>query len=126
MKMGEVIEVRGMGIRWEKRIFIKEGVGGVVCVVESHEDRYKDGDDFNTHLWKEHRKPQKPKPFTWEDRDLLRDNWLRNKNTGNEYKVDGFMASCNNWVCLTGSWYSPETLFKSYEFLDGSVCGVAE
>ena len=25
MKMGEVIEVRGMGIRWEKRIFIKEG-----------------------------------------------------------------------------------------------------
>lgn len=62
-------------------------------------------------------------PFTWEDRDLFRDKWIRLKNAENEHKIN-FIGSSDNVSC--SNWKEPMTLidlFKSHEFIDGTPFG---
>ena len=66
-----------------------------------------------------------PKPFTWEDRELLRGRWVRNKNTGNEYVITMFIiTNSNSWIGVEGTYLSPDGLVDAWEFIDGSVCGL--
>jgi len=62
-------------------------------------------------------------PYTWGDRDLFRDKWIRLKTAQNEHRInfigDYDVASCANWE-------SPKTLidlFNNYEFIDGTPFG---
>ena len=62
-------------------------------------------------------------PFTWEDRDLFRDKWIRLKTADNEHRINfigssGY-ASCANWADPK----SLDSLFESHVFIDGSVFG---
>lgn len=62
-------------------------------------------------------------PFTWEDRDLFRDKWVRPKKGSNEHRInfisDNETVSCANWKEPT----TLTDLFEHYEFIDGSIFG---
>lgn len=69
-----------------------------------------------------YRVKQKPEyiPFEWEDRELLRGKWIKNKENGSEWSVyhlnvnsDGFSVNHIDAFCL----------LNDYTFLDGSPCG---
>lgn len=63
----------------------------------------------------------KRKPFKWEDRELLRGKWVRNKNNGSEILIFNLRINKNGF--LINNTISAEQLLEYYEFLDGSVIG---
>jgi len=78
--------------------------------------------DFGTNIYRI--KPQPTYiPFTWEDRDLFRDKWIRLKRAENEHRINFIgsegSASCANWVKPT----SLTELFNDYIFIDGTPFG---
>ncbi len=60
-------------------------------------------------------------PFTWEDRDLFRDKWIRVKGCMPESKVISF--SYEGIYLNGGKLISYEELFKGCEFIDGAPFG---
>jgi hypothetical protein len=62
-------------------------------------------------------------PFTFEDREMFRDKWIRNKMGKNENKINFIAAnnsvSCAGWTELE----SLSSLFKTHEFVDGTPFG---
>lgn len=63
-------------------------------------------------------------PISWEDRDTIRDKWVKSKDSGYEIKVTGFEGDKKNWIVCGDKKITPEHLFTYYTFLDGTACGV--
>ena len=59
-------------------------------------------------------------PFTFEDRELLRGQWVREKISEEESMIS---YVSNKGVCINGSYYTYEELFRDFEFVDGKPCG---
>lgn len=59
-------------------------------------------------------------PFTFEDRELLRGQWVREKISEEESMIT---YVSNKGVCINGSYYTYEELFRDFEFIDGKTCG---
>lgn len=81
----------------------------------------------NTPLWAsgaEYRvKPEvKVKPYTWDDREILRDKWIKDKKGVQEYRIDNFVNTPNSEFKING--ISAEYLLSHFTFLDGSPCGI--
>ena len=49
--------------------------------------------------------------------------WVRVKGAPNTAQITGFQSGL---ICLCGKWEELDCLFKEFEFLDGSPCGVLE
>ena len=58
-------------------------------------------------------------PFTFEDRELFRDKWVRNRQTKSEVKITSISKEC----LLLFTQRSFEEAFNDYEFLDGTPFG---
>jgi hypothetical protein len=62
-------------------------------------------------------------PFTFEDREMFRDKWIRLKTGKNEHKINFISpdssVSCANWTQSE----SLSDLFKTHEFIDGTPFG---
>jgi hypothetical protein len=61
--------------------------------------------------------------FTFEDREMFRDKWIRLKMAKNEHKIN-FISSDSTVSCA--SWTQTESLsslFKTHEFVDGTPFG---
>jgi hypothetical protein len=72
---------------------------------------------------------EKPKlrPFTWDERNLLVDNWIKSNRTGNEYLPIAFSNTHRFMIHLGEEKYSAAELLESFKFsYDGSPCGVEE
>lgn len=59
-------------------------------------------------------------PFTYEDRDLFRGAWVKNKEFNEEYLVTYLNETK---IGLDNTFYSYQDLFNRYEFLDGTPFG---
>jgi len=59
-------------------------------------------------------------PFTWEDRELLRGEWIRKKESKSEYLITYFY---DKGVGTDNDTFSYELLLNEYEFVDGKPCG---
>lgn len=60
-------------------------------------------------------------PFTFDDRDLFRDKWIRVKGCMPESKIVDFDT---NGICFKGKKFTTyEELFNDFEFIDGSIFG---
>jgi hypothetical protein len=60
-------------------------------------------------------------PFTFEDRDLFRDRWVRRKETKDEYKI--IQIQVDSLDVGVGSLFNYAMAFERLEFIDGSVFG---
>ena len=111
------------------RIWIKPGKdGGAICVSIDYEENYKNGDYFETYFWLKgewwHLDEKKIFPFEWDDRERLRDKWIKYIGTSNEYKINYFIKGVNIVIGLaSGDCLDPDDLLDHYTFLDGSPCG---
>lgn len=62
-------------------------------------------------------------PFTWEDREQLRDKWVVHKDFRNEEKIISFNKGGTAWITLSEDGrINPIRLFEDYIFLDSSPC----
>lgn len=60
-------------------------------------------------------------PFTWDDRDLFRDRWVKKKGNNSEYRI---IQSEEGWVHLgVGSSLCYSTAFELLSFIDGTPFG---
>lgn len=61
-------------------------------------------------------------PFTWEDREMLRGKWIRNKERAHEIRITNiFFDRDDKELRIDG--ISAVNLFNKWEFLDGSPFG---
>ena len=67
-------------------------------------------------------KPKEYIPFTWEDREMLRDRWVKHKKYNTEFLITGFEKN-NAPYCMAGRILTFQELFNDFIFLDGSPCG---
>lgn len=61
------------------------------------------------------------RPYTWEEREILRNNWVVNKKTGAEYLIYIMDKDSNGNLLANGT--SAIDLLEKYTFLDGSPIG---
>jgi hypothetical protein len=92
LKMGDIIQIEYPRNNWENRIFIKEGQNDGVIAVREPCRSFFNGGRFDTCFWTkdEWRRKPEPKyvPFKWEDRNQLRDRWIRHKiNNKKEFRI---------------------------------------
>ena len=66
--------------------------------------------------------PKEYIPFTWEDREMLRDRWVKHKKYNTEFLITGFEKN-NTPYCMAGRILTFQELFNDFIFLDGSPCG---
>lgn len=60
-------------------------------------------------------------PFTWEDRHLFRDKWVKKKRSNSEYRI---IQSEEGWVHIgVGSSLCYSTAFELLLFIDGTPFG---
>lgn len=63
-------------------------------------------------------------PFTWEDRNILRGKWIKNKNYNREYFIESIAKDAENLVVYTSNAeLGSNDLLTYYTFLDGTPCG---
>lgn len=125
-----LVEVSDNGLNWHKRVF--------VC---KKNDRYlvwgdattlQRAEEINhTCSWKHMREISefKYRPFTWEDRNLVKGKWIRPKTrVKSEKLITNVFKSTEGWfyVFSDGTALRADTLLKDYEFADGTSCGVLE
>lgn len=61
-------------------------------------------------------------PFTWEDRKMLREKWIRRKECTHEMRITNiFFDGDDKELRING--ISAANIFDKWEFLDGSPCG---
>ena len=125
LKIGDEVEVPSCGT-WTKVIFIKYSENDSIICVHSHEGyRFKQGETFSTtkYLKGEWRTIKEPtyRPFTFEDREVFRNKWIKHKEYNDEYLI--LSCSCLEIRTSTGD-LRYDTIFNKYIFLDGSPCGV--
>lgn len=68
--------------------------------------------------------PKKKKlvPFTWEDREMLRGKWVKQKNSNYEICLCSFLWDYDRQHLLINGITASDFL-NTWEFLDGSPCG---
>jgi hypothetical protein len=59
-------------------------------------------------------------PFTFEDRELLRGQWVRGKLSKEEFMI---IYIGHLKVEVNGNYYTYQHLFEVFEFIDGKPCG---
>ena len=59
-------------------------------------------------------------PFTFEDREFLRGQWVRRKVSKEEFMII-YLGQLK--VGLDGNYYTYQELFGDFEFIDGKPCG---
>lgn len=123
LKLGDKIDIFENN-QWRERYFIKDGFhGSVIYVNFEYNDNFLEGRGFTASIsdnWR-YIKQKKYRPFTFGDRELFIDKWIRNINDKNsEYKI---IAIHNDCIFLR-NFISYDYLFSHYEFLDGTPCGV--
>jgi len=59
-------------------------------------------------------------PFTFEDRELLRGQWVRRKVSKEEFMII-YIGQLK--VGLDGNYYTYQELFEDFEFIDVKPCG---
>ena len=132
LKMGDVVEVLvKTGFEaWVKRIFIKYGDNSIIVVSNLHEMNYLKGSSFDTEKFNDgdwrRIKEDTYRPFTWEERDLLRSKWVIKKFNKKEFIINQFDIESVSWIGCNGFCCSAYQLLDMYTFLDGSPCGVRE
>ena len=133
IKVGSKVKVvekfQNRGFKWFRDMdeFIGK-VGTVVGISDNHV--YLEFPSGRCSFMVESLIPYKPEPtreeythFTFEDREMFRDKWIRNKVGKNENKIN-FIASDSTVSCA--NWTQPESLsklFKTHEFVDGTPFG---
>jgi len=133
LKMGDIVEVcvvkyNSLEEIWEPYIFIKMGINNTVIVVKKEDEQdYKDGWGFNifkTDIAFKWRIPEESKyrPFTFEDRELFKDKWIKYKNNENEVEIR--LCFVDKFSVFSNELYTYEELLRCFTFLDGSPCGV--
>ena len=144
LKMGDVVEVLvKTGFEaWVKRIFIKYGDNVIIVVSNLYEINYLKGSSFDTEKFNDgdwrRIKEDTYRPFTWEERDLLRSKWVKGKNIQDdlyemiESQIHSFFSIEREgddfeWIFLAKGFHiSPKKLLEGFVFVDGSPCGVKE
>ena len=84
---------------------------------------------YESIMWEKWREIEEPKyrPFTWKDRDLIRNKWIRLKNNPHiEFQIHKINLDTNNclYVKINSTYINHELLLNNYEFIDGTPCGV--
>lgn len=69
------------------------------------------------------KKPSEPEyePFTYEDRELLRNKWIRYKDAKREQII--YTMDTDGVIIGDGIYVKYVTLLQFYKFLDGTPCG---
>jgi hypothetical protein len=123
-KIGELIEVgRENKEVWEKRYFIMNSLNNeFVCVADYDEERFKNGQNFNTYVWKYARKIKQPEyvPFTFDDYEQLIGKAVRQLILN---YVNLIVKIREGAILIGDTYYNYEELLNKFEFLDGSPCG---
>jgi hypothetical protein len=133
LEMGDIVEVKAYNWKlWESRIFIKHGKNnGIICVDGSCNTAFKNGENFETAYWEkeEWRFPEEKsyRHFTWEERDILRDKWIKHKDNTHEAQIVEFsMYNEVHFVQTRSKQISFKKLLEDYTTLNGDVLGVEE
>lgn len=116
---------------WQKRILICIKNGKAICwnSAETLEEAEK---TMSTSIWDHWKEIPEPKyrPFTWEDRYLIKGQWIRPKNkTHEERLVTNIVQSIEGIFYIQNgpsSIINAEILLANYEFVDGTPCGLLE
>lgn len=100
-----------------------EAIGKIAIVNEIKEDRICI--DINEDIWVFpveclEKVKEEYVPFAYEDRDLFRGAWVKNKEFNEEYLVTYLNETK---IGLDNTFYSYQDLFNRYEFLDGTPFG---
>jgi hypothetical protein len=114
LKYGDEIEVTDRDVfEWVKRTFAKTEGGSFWCYTK------RDGKDIlPLKEWFYYRRLSPS--LTWEDRDKLRDKWVRSKyGSKREKRLSSFYVTPNGEPCVVdvGNF---EELIKNWEYLDGT------
>ncbi len=126
LKIGDVVEVKHSFNRWISRIFVKYGKdNGIIVVHYQYEIEYKTGMIFYTEFCEDEswRHKQEPKyiPFTFEDRELLKGRWIKDKYKSKLIKQ--ILLIVENRIHTVLGIISYELLLDNYIFVDGTPCG---
>lgn len=133
LTMGDIVEVKAIIDKsWGSRIFIKHGKdNGIICVGLGNEEKFNYGKSFETTFWKkeEWRFPEEKsyRHFTWEERDILRDKWIKHKDNEHEAQIVEFSTYNEvHFVQTRSKQISFKKLLEDYTTLNGDVLGVEE
>lgn len=122
-----VIEVSNDNRTWYKRVLVLIKNYKAICWQHA-ETLEKAEDELTTAFWDFWREIPKPKyrPFTWEDRDLIKGKWIRPKSgVDDEHLITLFSRAKENrlYVVINTSFIRADKFLEDYEFLDGTPCG---
>ena len=126
-----IIEVSNDKRTWYKRVLVFIKNYKAICWQHA-ETLEKAEDELTMAFWDFWREIPKSKyrPFTWEEREKLRGKWIKSKSdkyieeiiTTLHLDEDGIFK-----IAFQNSRYiTVQNLLESYEFIDGSPCGVLE
>ena len=124
LKMGDKVQVFFNDTWDNERIYIKDGKdSGIICVDRVYNKKYKIGESFITVFWKKdewrHIEEKTLVPFEWEDRDILWDKKIKDKDGTTETKIDYFRIGTSDWIGLSnGNAIAPYFLLKDYVFIN--------
>ena len=143
LKMGDIVEIHETQITrdrldmyshftsWVESVFVKYGEDDSIIVVdERNRNNFLDGEAFTTKkylkpLWRIP-KQKTYRPFTWEEREQLRGEWVKWKGADTEHfittitKTHVILMEKNDWVTF-------QELCDNCIFVDsGLPCGVEE
>lgn len=119
LKMGDIVEVDNLG-DWKKGIFVAPGKdNGVIIIDILFEDKYKNGNYFNTCWCRTWRIPQKPEyiPFTFEDAEMLINKVVKYKDDSNP-RICKINSVTDISILLGIKVVDFESLLDEYEFFD--------
>ncbi len=130
LKIGDIVEVNIEHLyepEWIDAIFIKHGnAGSIICVTGWYRNDYLDGLSFPTNRW-EHdvwriKKEIEYIPFTYEDKELLKGKWIKNKDS--DLKSLFLIFSIHEEsIEISGNEFMYVDLLHNYTFDDGTPCG---
>lgn len=124
-----IIEVSHDNRSWYKRVLVCIKMGKAICWQDA-ETLEKAEREITLCTWAYWREIPEPKyrPFTWEDRELLRNKWIRNIGSGMESLIVEFGKTTDGRLVVHTFTSSPvaEVLMEEFEFLDGTPCGISE
>ena len=132
LKMGEKVEVKIISKgEWLETVFLKYGAeNGIIAVSSDTRFSFLNGYGFHAAYYEAGtwRIPEEKmyRPFTWEERDQLRGEWVKRKNSGViEGMIDGLSMDFDRFLIYFSVYFvTNNELLDWYTFLDGSPCGV--
>ena len=132
LKMGDEVEVLIDPYRdiWDKKIFVKLGNCGSIIVVSAYSTyEFKHGESFSTkQYYSKWRIPKQKtyRPFTWEEREQLRGEWVKWKGADTEHFITTITKT--HVILMEKNdeeWVTFQELCDNCIFVDsGLPCGV--